>query len=165
MLPFAMLLLSAKFRTFLGWRKTILSLLTILVLVPTILALIAPTLLQPRWVRFTHKSQKYYSQLAQGCDLVLKQYPLGTNAMPVLGDGTNVVDSFRKISGHDPSLPKIIRDLGPSELFISSNHVGIMVGVRDFGINWQAQEGNTNCWTMTINTEGPESAVYSRTNN
>ena len=102
------------------------------------------------YIRFMDKSPQYYSDLAHACDSVLAQHPLRTN------------DLF-KVLGSDSSVPSIIRHLHPSGITVSSNRVYIMVGVRDFGISWQLQDGRTNTWAMDTFAEGLEKVVYVET--
>ena len=66
---------------------------------------------EPDYVRFMEeKDQRYYSDLARACDLVLQQHPLGTNATAIQIVGSDVPEVFIRIPGNDPSLPQIIRD-------------------------------------------------------
>lgn len=117
------------------------------------------------YLRFMEdRDQRYYSELARACDLVLKQHPLGTNAttVPVVGADTPYV--FIRLPGHDPSLPQIIRDLRPkpSHITISSNRVHIMAGVSrpGFGIEWEQDELRTNVWVLRTIAEGLVRVAY-----
>ena len=101
------------------------------------------------YIRFVEKDQTYYSQVARACDLILEQHPLGTNEFIRLPDG-------------DASVPSIIRDLHPSEVTISSNRVHVIVGVREFGMSWEAQEGDTNSWVLNVYPEGQGKALYEK---
>ena len=146
-LPFASLFLSAKLRRRLGIQKVIWSLVVLIVVIPAGLALVTPALLKSPYLRFVEKDQKYYSQVARACDAILAQHPLGTN-------------EFIGMPGSDSSVPGIIRDLHPSAITISSNRVHVMVGVREFGMSWEAQDGDTNSWTLNVYAEGPERVLY-----
>lgn len=112
-----------------------------------LVAVLALWLLKSPYLRFVDKDQKYYFRVARACDSILDQHPLGTN-------------EFVRLPGDDASVPSIIRDLHPSAITISSNRVHVMVGVRDFGMSWEAQNGDTNSWTLNVYTEGPEKALY-----
>jgi|SRR5688572_30701050 len=101
------------------------------------------------YLRFMHKSERYYSELARACDSVLAAHPLGTN-------------EFIRISGTDPSLPERIRDLQPSRVTISSNRVHLMVGVGrgGFGISWEQDETQPNVWTINTFAESLQRVAY-----
>jgi len=160
MLPFASVLLSANFRSRLGTRRVIPSLIVLLVLLPAILALVTPELIKSSYIRFMEKDQKYYAKFASACDLILQQHPLGTNATLVPVAGSDAPYVFIRIPGNDPSVPEIIRAWHPSQLTVSSNCVGILVGVRDFDISWRLQEGDTNSWALSVSGEGAGGVVY-----
>jgi hypothetical protein len=110
-------------------------------------------LLKSNYLRFMEdKGQTYYSEFARACDSVLAQHPLGTN-------------EFIRISGADSSLPKIIRDLEPSRVTISSNRVHLVVGVgRDgFGVSWEQDEAQTNVWAINTFVESLQRVAYAET--
>ena len=98
------------------------------------------------------KDQRYYFEFARACDSVLALYPLGTN-------------EFIRIQGKDASVPRIIRNLHPSRITISSNRVHIMVGVTrpGFGISWEPDETKTNCWSINTFAEGLHRVAYVET--
>jgi hypothetical protein len=151
-LPFASVFLSAKLRARLGVRRVVVSLVALLVVVPAALAVIVPKLIESPFIRFMERDERYYGSLANACDAVLAEHPLGTN-QPL------------RIAGSDVSLPEIIRDLRPSSVTVSSNRVHIMAGVRLFGVSWEPQEdGKTNVWSLIVYPEGPQSVVYVKTN-
>ena len=106
--------------------RTILALLVLGVCICLIVILLP---FRSSYLRFMHKSQQYYSELAHGCDAVLAAHPLGTN-------------EFIRIPGTDTSLPKIVRDLRPSRVTISSNRVHLMIGQGrgGFGVAWEEDE-------------------------
>ena len=149
MLPLASLFLSARLRGRLGLQKVIWSLLVLIVVIPAGLALVAPALLKSPYLRFIDQDQKYYSEVARACDLMLKQHPLGTNESVY-------------VDGRDTSVPSAIRHLRPSGITISTNRVHVMVGVRDFGMSWEAQEGGTNSWALNVYPE-PGKVLYVET--
>ena len=99
------------------------------------------------YLRFVEKGQTHYSQVARACDLIREQHPLGTN-------------EFIRLSGGEVSVPSIIRDLHPSAITISANRVHVMVGVREFGMSWEAQDGDTNLWTLNVYPEWQGKALY-----
>ncbi|MGC3958682.1 MAG: hypothetical protein QM813_12310 [Verrucomicrobiota bacterium] len=110
-------------------------------------------LLKSDYLRFMEdKNQRYYSEFARACDSVLAQHPLGTN-------------TFICITGADPSLPKIIRDLESSRVTISSNSVHLMVGAGrgGFGILWAQNEAQTNVWTISTFAESMQKVAYTET--
>jgi hypothetical protein len=118
--------------------------------------------LRSPYFRFLGKDQGYYSRLADACDLLIREHPLGTNAtvVPIVGT-TNEWEVFIRISGRDPSLPKIIRDLNPSQIVVSTNRIYVMVGVREFGLSWEPQNGHTNYWAMYVYGDD-QKEVYDR---
>ena len=101
--------------------------------------------------RFTHKDQRYYSEFARACDLVLEQHPLGTNEVIRIPDG-------------EQSLPKIVRDLQPRYVTVSSNRVHLIGGDgRGFGISWEQDEAQTNVWVIKTSGEGLSKTAYAET--
>jgi hypothetical protein len=98
--------------------------------------------------RILNKNQDYYSRLATACDSLLITQPSGT-------------DTALEISTVDQTLPTILRELHPSKIIVSSNHVWIMAGVRDFGLLWEPQGGtNTNHWALSTVAEGSTHELY-----
>jgi hypothetical protein len=126
--------------------RIILTTLSILAAV-CLLAVVGLWLLKSPYLRFVEEDQKYYSQVARACDLIREQHPLGTN-------------EFVRLSGGDASVPSIIRDLRPSAITIASNRVHVMAGVRDFGMSWEAQEGDTNLWALNVYPAWQGKALY-----
>ena len=107
---------------------------------------------KPPVLQFMHHDQKYFRDFAQACDTVLQQHPLGTNA-------------YIRISGGDPSLPPIIRNLryGIDRVTISSNLVHIVVPApyHGFGIAWEPNyETDTNVWALTTWYESEPRVAY-----
>ena len=125
-----------------------------------VLAVFALFSFKSPYLRFLDRDQNYYAEVAHACDLILQQHPLGTNATIIPISGTSETFAFVHVPGSDPSLPKVIRDLHPSKITISSNRVHVIAGVRDFGISWEPQEGGTNSWALNVYPEGPQSVVY-----
>jgi hypothetical protein len=118
--------------------------------IPLAICLLAVLLLQsPKspYLQFIERDQAYFSQVAEACDVLLRQHPLGTN-------------EFIRIEGGDLTIPRLIRDLHPSAIIITSNCVHVRVGVRDFGMNWEAQDGQTNSWALSIYAEGLGRTLY-----
>jgi hypothetical protein len=155
MLPFASVFLSAKLRARLGLRWVIVSLVVLLVVVPSVFALIAPGLLDSPYIRFQKHSQTYYSNLAQACNTVLAEHPIGTN---------KVVE----IPVTDPSLPKPITDLHPIKIEVSS-HGFWMLLISDsrngIGVGWGPKWDNTNLWVLGEAAESLETDVYTNKGN
>jgi len=123
----------------------------------------ALSLLTSDYLRFMGKDQRYYSDLARACDLVLQQHPLGTNATTLPIVDSDVPYVFIRIPGHDRSLPRIIRDLDPESVIVSSNRVHISVGVGrgGFGITWEPHDGSH--WGIVTYAEGLVRGVYVET--
>ncbi|HUE36662.1 MAG TPA: hypothetical protein VMO20_04675 [Candidatus Acidoferrum sp.] len=155
MLPFASVFLSAKLRARLGLRWVVVSLVVLLIIVPSVFALIAPGLLESPYIRFQKHSQTYYSNLARACNTVLAEHPVGTN-------------KFIEIPVTDPSLPKAITDLHPIRikvgpqgfwmLLISDSRAGI-------GVGWGPQWDNTNLWVLGEAAESLVTDVYTNKGN
>jgi len=78
---------------------------------------------------------------------MLEQHPLGTN-------------EYIRIDGRDASVPKVLRDLDPESITISPNRVHVMVGVRAFGMSWEAQEEDTNSWVLNVAPPWQGKALY-----
>ena len=99
--------------------------------------------------RFRHRSNAYYAEFARGCDSLLAQHPWGTN-------------DFIELSGTNTQLPKIIQDLQPSKIKVSSNQVWILSQGGKFGISWEPEtETKTNVWLLITSVESHARIVYS----
>jgi hypothetical protein len=99
--------------------------------------------------RFRHQSERYYAEFTAACDTLLAQHPLGTN-------------HFFELSMTDAQLPKIIQDLQPSKIKVSSNQVWILSKGGEFGISWEPQsETQTNVWRLLTSIESHTRIVYS----
>jgi hypothetical protein len=98
---------------------------------------------------FIHRSPAYYSNLAHACDEVLLTHPVANGAFyfPPIPDST---------------LPKLITDLHPRELVLTSTSVSLgyrpLHGNEGFWIGWGPGDADTNTWTLEANlTEGRKS--------
>jgi hypothetical protein len=137
-LPFASPLLSTRLRSRLGLRQVVLILMILFVVAPTVLAMLAEKNLLPPYTKFTIKSQRYYHKLADACDKVLVEHPLGTNQV-------------LRVSVMDPTLPKIITDLKPVEIRVEPQSLWMMVFSKTragYAVGWEPQQGNTNVWEL-----------------
>jgi len=115
---------------------------------------------QSSYVRFVGKDATYYREFAAACDSLLQQHPLGTNDW-VYRNGFRSPENSIQISRDDPSLPKMIRALGPEKVVLSPNRVfiGVGVGRGGFGIIW-AQDKGPNGWTLRTCAENLETTHY-----
>lgn len=155
MLPFASVFLSAKLRTRIGLRWVIVSLFTLLVIVPSVFALIAPGLLESPYIRFQKHSETYYSNLAHACSMVLAEHPLGTN-------------EFIEIPVTDPSLPKAITRLHPIKIHVSSRGYWMLLiseSRMGIGVEWGPKWDNTNFWVLDEIAESMVTDVYTNKGN
>jgi len=105
-----------------------------------------------KFVRFEHRNTNYHANFAGACESILGHHPLGTNR-------------FIEISPADASLPRIVRELHPERIKVSTNWVWILVdGSHLDGLNvtWEPQDdAQTNTWNLVIgNGEGPSKVVY-----
>jgi hypothetical protein len=111
-------------------------------------AIFGASIFTPPHRRILNKNQEYYSRLATACDSLLITQPPGTHRE-------------LEISTADQSLPQILRELNPSKITVSSNHVWVMAGDRDFGLLWEPQGGtNTNYWALSTAAEGASHELY-----
>jgi hypothetical protein len=109
-----------------------------------------PNLLNPQYFGLRHKSAKYYADYTAACDSVLAAHPLGTN------------ESI-KIPVTDPSLPKIMTDLHPIRIEVSSQRVWMLLGSDShagFGLTWDPQWDNTNIWVLHTTAESLDTVIY-----
>jgi len=112
-------------------------------------------LLRPgKYLRFKHQSGEYYATFAAACDSMLAHYSLGTNG-------------FLEISGAGEFLPRMVRDLHPWRIKVSTNWVWILVNgshSRDGLVSvWEPQYDRTNMWNLGVGTgEGETAVVYVR---
>ena len=117
------------------------------VFVAVALALAVLASFRSPYLRFIHRSQDYYGKLARGCDALLLRHPLGTNV-------------FVHLAADDSSVPRIIRELHPSAITVSSNRVHVIVGEREFGMSWEAQDGDTHSWALQVYPAAPGPILY-----
>jgi hypothetical protein len=118
----------------------------------------------PSYPNFTNCDQKYYEQVADACDLLLQ-----TNQ-------SNAGKQHR-MTGDDPQLPPVLKDLHATEIDVDSNVevVGISNRVSSvsieidmarmgWGINWgPAEIGDPNsAWELSAGNEGSIKVLYSR---
>lgn len=150
MLPFAIPLLSAKLRARMGPKRVVITLVTLLVIVPAILAIIVPDFLESHWIALQHKSTKFYTGLAAACDSVLSQHPMGTN-------------EAIWISVADPSLPMPIRNMHPLKIQVNSNRVWMLLDSDShagIALAWEPSWTNKNVWVLDISGDAPERVIY-----
>jgi hypothetical protein len=110
-----------------------------------------PNLLNPQYFGLRHKSAKYYADYTAACDSVLAAHPLGTN-------------KSIQIPVTDPSLPKIMTDLHPIKIEVSSQRVWMLLGSDShlgFGLTWDPQWDNTNIWVLHTTAESEDTVIYS----
>jgi hypothetical protein len=112
--------------------------------------------LTSHYFRFKHKPSRYFAEFGSACDSVLINYPLGTNRSVAVSPG-------------DLRLPKIISDLHPLMIEVSSHRVWVFVNgshVNGLAIIWEpvwdpTDVGQTNRWILSItNGEGADADVY-----
>ena len=148
-------LLSPRLRAYLGFWRVVAILVVLLVIVPIILAAFARQILEPPNIRFTEKSQRYYRKLADACDKILVEHPLGTN-------------QFISVSVTDPTLPKIITDLKPVIIRVEPECLWMML-ISDsragFAVGWGPQQSDTNVWEMWSGGENVFTTDYTAKHN
>jgi hypothetical protein len=101
---------------------------------------------------FIHQSPSYYSNLAHACDEVLQAAPVANGA-------------FYFVSLSNSTLPKLIADLHPRELVLTSTSVsiGYTRGNDGFWVGWGADRANSNQWTLEANLKGGRTTFYTET--
>jgi len=108
--------------------------------------------LNAKYLGFKHKSISYHADFAKACDSMLAHYSLGTNIMGA------------DISVTDASLPKIVSDVHPVRISISTNHVWILVRgghVGGLAIIWEPRDETQTNWALSITDgEGQNDVVY-----
>jgi hypothetical protein len=116
--------------------------------------------LQSDYLRFTGRSADYYREFAAACELLLQQHPIGTNDW-AYKHGHKLPQNAIQLPRKDPTVPKIIRALGPEDIILSSNRVHIAVGVGrgGFGIVWEQDRGESG-WSLRTYAEGLEKKHY-----
>jgi hypothetical protein len=112
-----------------------------------------PNLINPQYFGLGHKSAKYYTDYTAACDSLLTAYPLGTN-------------QSIEIPVTDTSLQKIMTDMPPIKIKISSNSVWMLLGSDShagFGLTWEPQWDNTNIWILHTTAESLDTVIYTST--
>jgi len=116
----------------------------VFVLIVVSFAVFVVWLFDTKFRKFEHQSVEYYTDFATAGDFMLAHYPLGTN-------------KFIEIPVSDPSLPKIVSNLQPVRIKLSTDWVWILVdGSHTDGLNvtWEAS-------ALSISDgEGPSKVVY-----
>ena len=111
-----------------------------------VLVLLAVTLFSSRYLRFMAKDKAYFSEVAHACDSILRHHPVSSNDTVTLY-GHMSLPYTMKLSGHDGSLPKIIKRLHPDMVLISTNRVLIDIPPERMGgfvITWEADHLHSN---------------------
>lgn len=130
-----------------AWRFIIFLALAMFVLILGVAVLEYPVLFTPSpFIQFISKDTNYYAQVAHACDLLQVQHP------------ANPANSL-EISGHDASLPKIIKSLRPDRVLISSNKVVIQIPPYDMGgfaLIWAESDIQSNQWNLYTLARGME---------
>ena len=113
------------------------------------------------YLRFMGKDASYFAEVAHGCDLVLRQHPVSSNDTAVVYGES--LPYRAKLSGHEPSLPKIIRALHPDMIVVSTNRVAIEIPPNHMGgfvVTWEPDDMRTNLWVLQSNGDGLIKTVY-----
>jgi hypothetical protein len=125
-------------------------------------AFLAFTLFSSRYLRFMGKDAAYFTEVAHACDSIMVQHPPSSTDSVTLY-GHMVLPFTLKLSGSDPSLPKIIRALHADHILVSTNRVFIDIPperMGGFGVIWERDEMRTNYWTLQSNGDGLVKTVY-----
>ena len=123
---------------------------------------LAFTLFSSRYLRFMGKDVAYFTEVAHACDSIMAQHPPSSTDSVTLY-GHMVLPYTLKLSGSDPSLPKIIRALHADHILVSTNRVFIDIPperMGGFGVIWERDEMRTNHWTLQSNGDGLVKTVY-----
>jgi len=115
-----------------------------------------------RYLRFMGKDAAYYTEVAHACDSIMVQHPPSSTDSVTLY-AHMVLPYTLKLSGSDPSLPKIIRALHADHILVSTNRVFIDIPperMGGFGVIWERDEMRTNYWTLQSNGDGLVKTVY-----
>lgn len=156
MLPFASVLLSSKLRSRLGAVGVAVTAILLLIVIPSIMAAIAPQLLRTPYESFFEKDKSYYAVLAHACDQMILEHPLGTNVSAVDFNRNGEAVKFLNVPSNDPSIPEVIRHLNPSNIEISQNNISFIADVRGFSVSWMSDDQDTNLWKLIVATENSE---------
>jgi len=101
---------------------------------------------------FANRGEKYFSQIAEQCDSLMKT----TLAETPQG---------RKFSGGDPALPTLLKDLHPTYVLVNTNGVLIMIGAgrAGFGVTWYSRgSGEPAVWHLETIAEGDRRIIFSK---
>ena len=123
---------------------------------------LAFTLFSSRYLRFMGKDVAYFTEVAHACDSIMVQHPPSSTDFVTLY-AHMVLPYTLKLSGSDPSLPKIIRALHADHILVSTNRVFIDIPperMGGFGVIWERDEMRTNHWTLQSNGDGLVKTVY-----
>ena len=108
------------------------------------------------------KNPAYFSEVAHACNLIMEQHPpSSTDSVRLYGN--MVLPYTLKLSGRDPSLPKIIRALHADNILVSTNRLYIDIPperMGGFAVIWERDEVRTNYWTLHSNGDGLDKTVY-----
>jgi hypothetical protein len=101
-----------------------------------------------QYYNFNHQKENYYASLANACDSVIQNHPVGTNR-------------FVGIATTDVSLPREILVLHPVKMQVYSGGIWILHGGRlKFGINWEQNQSQTNQWVLSSTLESKIINLY-----
>src|SRR3954469_17420072 len=117
---------------------------------------------QAAYRHFSRMDSGYYRQLADACDSLLQQHPVGTNDW-VSPTGHGSPENAIQISGSDPALPKLIRDLNPDKITVHPNRVFIGVPNGGFAIIWGQSDKGTNWWHLRVYAGDEKKTLYETT--
>ena len=95
-----------------------------------------------RYRRFVGRDRSYYERIALACDSVFLRFPVTSNDVVRLT--SRIAMSYRrKVSGNDPALPDVIKELRPNWVMVGTNFVSISVPPErqgGFGVLWIQDE-------------------------
>jgi hypothetical protein len=124
--------------------------------------------------RFLRRDARYYSDLGDACDALLRQHPTfqkhsgatGPKSNLLWMDRNDVVWVQARLSGKETSFPAPIRALHPDEVLLAPGRafIGFGVGRTGWAIIWEQDQSQTNKWTLQSNADGLVKTVYIRTN-
>lgn len=107
------------------------------------------------YVRFESRGRQYYAEFAKACDSVMAKNPVTTN-------------DYVEVPVTDPSIPKIIRDMHPTDIELESNRVSMDINSDSrfgYSIKWGPVEGApTNIWVLSTEMQNIWTTKYIQTN-